>query len=311
MKSLIASLILASLAAAGAAQDTVKRRPLEKDAPPLRVRHDLQYPRTRVDPKTGETIPYDLKPMIVPLDERTGRYAFRWIGYDGRQKQVVYHRPDRIDAEVVASIAVDGAYYRHVDRLRVLPSSAQPLLTFLVQNFARDALPLRAPHLLVVGTAPQFPSELPGSRWLGFTTQRPGTPSGKDAMFEIVSPGPPGLVECKISGTTGAIQGIGEELPPELAEALPGYEAWPHGYTIGPSDELTTLDAAARTRRLATWLPQFERLGWITAAARQRYERAIQEHGIGALLPSLKTDAASRQVTTEVVAVVQGLASRK
>ena len=311
MKSLIASVMLASLAAAGAAQDTVKRRPLAKDGPPLRVRHELQSPMTRVDPKTGETIPYDVKPMIVALDERTGRYAFRWIGYDGQPKQVVYHRPDRIDAEVMASVVPEGAYHRYVYRVRVLPSSAQPLLTFLVQNFARDAWPHNAPHLLVVGPAPQFPSEFPGSRWIGFSMKRPGTPPGEDAMFEIVSPGPPGLVQCKISGATGAIQGIGEELPPELAEALPGYEAWPHGYTIGPSDELTTLDAAARARRLATWLPQFERLGWITAAARQRYERTIQEHGIGALLPSLKTDAASRQVTTEVVAVVQGLASRK
>jgi hypothetical protein len=251
---------------------------------------------------------HDPKPEILPVDERRGQYALRWIGSDGQPKTIVYTRPDRIDAQVSAQVGVNGSAYRYVYRVRVLPSSAQNLLFFLVQNFARDARALGGPSLGVQGPSPQFPSDNPASRWLGFSTRRPGPGPGTEGVFEVESPSPPGLVECRISGTSGGLKGVGEELPPELAEALLGYEAWPHGHTIGPTDELTKLDPAARVQRLQAWLPAFERLGWMTEGARQRYERTAQQGGIASLLPLLTTDAAAGQVTSEVVAVVQGLA---
>ena len=36
--------------------------------------------------KTGEPVYYDPKPRVVPLDVKAGKYALRWIGYDGKEK---------------------------------------------------------------------------------------------------------------------------------------------------------------------------------------------------------------------------------
>jgi len=66
----------------------------------------------RYDSKTGASIYYDPKPRVVPLDVRSGKYGLRWIGYDGREKTIVYQRPDAIDAEISASVsrAATGQY---------------------------------------------------------------------------------------------------------------------------------------------------------------------------------------------------------
>jgi hypothetical protein len=103
---------------------------------------------------------------------------------------------------------------------------------------------------------------------------------------------------------------VDEELPPELENALLGANAWPRGYTIGPSDELKTLAPCEKVQRLRTWLPEFERLGWMTRRATERYDRTVQQKGIAGLVPLLEPDAAAGQVTSEVVAIVRGLAVR-
>jgi hypothetical protein len=103
---------------AGNAQEQLTRTPLQKSNPALNA-PTTYLKRTRIDRVTGRTSEYDPKPQVVPLDEGAARYGLRWIGYDGQQKTVVYHRPDRIDAVVAASVEVNAAgIYRYTHRVQ-------------------------------------------------------------------------------------------------------------------------------------------------------------------------------------------------
>src|SRR6266705_2657772 len=112
------------------------RLPVQKK--PIAIEGPKQYEKRmlRYDTRTGQSVYYDPKPNVVLLDEKSGRYALKWIGYDGKQKTVVYQRPDRVDAVVSASVSItDSGRFLYVYRIDNLPSSGQRLSDFVVQTF--------------------------------------------------------------------------------------------------------------------------------------------------------------------------------
>src|SRR5262245_14800683 len=79
------------------------RLPLQR--PDLVLKSPPYQPRVlRHDPTTGNPIYYNHKPRVVVIDRKTGKYALRWIGYDGREKTVVFQRSDLVDVVVSASV---------------------------------------------------------------------------------------------------------------------------------------------------------------------------------------------------------------
>ncbi len=299
------------LAAASAAQPRVVRAPLQRSD--VEIRSPEKYVmRTRADPKTGQAQEYDPKPRIVPVDLDRGHYDLRWIGYDGKEKNIRYERPDRVRAIVAGEVAeLGGGRYRYRYRVQVLPDSRQGFARLVVQNFTAAAAPVPQPDVYAGTMATELVPFREG-QWWSFSPlsgYRSIPVPGPERQFELDSPAPPAIVGCRISGSWGGVDGVGEEPPAELFDALAvlRYEAWPWGRTIGPSDRIRALSPPARAGQFLEWLPEFRTLGWITREASRRYEDAVKKGGIAAVAKNVSKDLADGQVTSEVVAIVRGL----
>jgi hypothetical protein len=263
-----------------------------------------------VDPKTGSPVEYDPRPRIVPVDLARGLYRLEWIGYDGETKSVGYERPDRLTAVVRADASyVIGGRYRYRYRVQVLEGSVQPLHHFGLQTFAADVVPVER-RGVGFGRTNDLVSAFSRGTWFMFHVRRDGLSQeapGRTVVFEIESEDPPGLVECLASGAQGGLNGVGEEPPAELFDALPGYEAWLRGWTIGPTADIASLADREKVARFRDWLPAFERAGWVTNAHRLRYADAARGADVAALRRLIELDFQNGMTTTEVLSIVRGL----
>lgn len=85
----------------------------------------------------------DHKPHVYLIDEKAGKYAFKWIGYDGKEKTAIFQRGDAIDVIVIASASKtsDGrCLYRY--QAQNLLSSGTSLAGLALQNFALNVKPV-------------------------------------------------------------------------------------------------------------------------------------------------------------------------
>jgi hypothetical protein len=254
----------------------------------------------RYDSKTGEPIYYDPKPRVVPLDVKSGKYGLRWIGYDGREKTIVYQRPDAIDAEISASVsrAATGQYI-YVYNIKNLRSSGEHLSGFALQTFAANLRPIAIGDGYVGRMSNN--QEMRDGNWVYFGTSNFGSTigPGRNVELKLLSPSPPGLVECRITGGAVKMIGVGEEPPQELENVLPGYKIWPSGYTIGPVDYLKSFSPIEQAKYLLERLPQFQKLGWMTANVRGWYEQNLTGSNYERLLARANQDLRAGKVTTE------------
>lgn len=286
----------------GAGQPRVElsRIPLQKQGSVLKSPTAYAM-RERPDARGGR-VPFDPRPRIEVVDAVTGQYALKWVGYDGVDKEIRYQRPDMVDVVVRATVTRSQLTYRYRYEVESLPSSSQTLAGFAVQTFSADVLPTRTSGVFV-GRMPAFPAN---GNWWRFALLSGGSSRigpGRRATFQLDSASAPGLVECVVHGALG-LMGVGEPMPNELESALPGYEAWPRGVTVGPVSSLSSLSEAQKAERLASWLPRMQELGWMTADARRRYELAITAAPPSAWASPLEADAASGEISPEVVAIV-------
>jgi len=261
----------------------------------------------RYDEKTGEPVYYDPKPQVVLLDAKSGKYAFKWIGYDGTQKTVIFQRADAIDALISASVSKGSSgQYLYSYRIQNLASSGEHLSGFAVQNSASDVTPIKIGEY--VGRMSNS-KELRDGNWIYFsiTTLQPQIVPGKEIEFRLESLAPPGLVECRIHGGELGIKGVGEDMPQELENVLPGYRDWPSGFTIGPIDNLKTLPPAERANYLLKLLPKFKELGWITADAFQWYQQNLNHIDLATISRRAEQDFGAGNITNEVLVMIQGI----
>jgi hypothetical protein len=310
MRKLTFFLILVMLVAGAlrAPAQRAGRLPFEKKKIALNSPSSYRNRFARIDPKTGQEIYYDHKPRILLLDARSGKYALKWIGFDGKDKAVYYQRPDAIDAVVSASVSrmADGRYlYRY--NVQNLPSSGQALSAFALQYFAQDIRPRRVDGVYV-GQMSQN-REMKDGRWIDFgmlPTLRPAVLPGRKIELELESPIPPGLVECRVAGGRQGIEVAGEDPPDDLLHLLPGYEAWPKGYTIGPVDYVKH-SSTEYANYLGERLYLFRKLGWVSATAGGWYEQNLRSNKVVELFKRADQDFKTGNITSEFYNLIQSM----
>jgi hypothetical protein len=283
-----------------------QRLPLQKNKIEIKSPTNYQKRLVRVDPATGEEIYYDPKPRVVLVDAKSGRYALKWIGYDGKEKTIIYQRPDAIDAVVSASVSkTPSGKYRYIYAIQNLPVSGQHLSEFVVQTFTSDVSPVKVENIHN-GQMTNTVKEFQDGNWISFgilSNFRPMITPGRSIEFGVVSSAPPGLVECRVTGGEVGMKGVGEGPPPELMDVLPGYEAWPHGYTIGPVENLKALSSGKRAEYIRQRLAQFKKLGWMTADVVPWYEQALKGGDLEKIYHRAEQDPG--KLTTEVMGMIR------
>lgn len=308
MKHLVLATLLVAGVATLAAQPAARlaRLPLQKT--PIRFESPKAYQMPeRIDRKTGRVVTYDPRPRVVTLDARAGLVAFKWIGQDGGEKTIVYQREDAIDVILRASVVPRAAgAHEYVYEIESLPSSGESLSGFAVQTFTTDITPIVRANLHIGRMKARSPEEGAWLRFAPLSNFSPQVTPGRKVTFGLKSPAPPALLECRVHGGAVATKGVGEEMPAELSALLPGYKTWPHGYTIGPDDRLRPLSQAQRAQKLLEWLPEFERLGWMTRERRSHYATIARRGDLRTLAAEAGVDLRAELITTEVRAILQG-----
>jgi hypothetical protein len=293
------------------AQTRVQRKPLEKQrrdyqTPANYSPRELGYDRT-----TGKVVTYDHKPRVELKDDKAGKYEFKWIGYDGKEKAVLFQRGDVLDAVVTASVSKtsDNQYiYSYV--VENLPTSAAYLKRFVVQNLATDVIPDNGGPFVAFKMSKAI-EQFKDGNWLSFDDVSDDIQinPGQKVQIRLRSSAPPGLVECRASIET-VMNGGDEEMPSALENLLPGYEDFPKGYTIGPVEDLKRFTTEERMKYMVEKLPQFRKAGWITDDAAVRYERLLKKNQTAGLVTSVDQDLQSEQVLPEFAALIRSMVNR-
>jgi hypothetical protein len=267
----------------------------------------------RYDAATGEAVYYDPKPRVVLLDAKSGKYAFKWIGYDGQEKTVFVHRADAIDAVISASVLKGSRrQYVYVYNIQNLPSSPTYISTVSIQTFASDLTPIRTNRFDFAGRMSKNDDMKEGD-WVRYGSTKfnhRAVDPGQYGEVKLVSTAPPGLVECRMTGGDIGLYGAGEDMPPELENLLPaytGYRGWARGYTIGPVDKLRGISQQEQISYLLKVLPQCKQQGWMTAQTLRTYEQLLKQNNLQGVFSRIANDLKSESITTEVFAIIDGM----
>jgi hypothetical protein len=291
------------------AQTRVQRQPMEKQAPREYKTPEHYEPRVSgTDPKTGQPITYDHKPRVEVVDARAGRYAFKWIGFDGSEKTATFYRTDAVDVLVSASVLkLLPDQYQYSYEVKNLPSSGTWLKRFIVQTFTAE-LKQAFGGQFSSGFMSQDIKAYSVGKWIDFAdaSDHIHINPGQSVMIQFTSPGPPGLVECR-AGAESEIEGADEEMPNDIAPLLNAYGEYLRGWTVGPVDELKSLSTTEKARYLLDKLPQFRKLGWITDEAFSRYDKRLKNGDLNAVFAQIDQDLKSDQIATEVFAIIQAM----
>ncbi|MDQ1708079.1 MAG: hypothetical protein QOJ88_1290 [Pyrinomonadaceae bacterium] len=327
--------LMSSFRGAATSPQRAERRSLERSKVVINSPNKSPERESRIDRKTGKEVFYDAKPSVEIRDAKSGTYALKWIGHDGKERVVLWQRGDALDALVTASVSqANSGEYSYTYRVKNLGSSGQNLINFIPQNFASDAKPLavdgrptsrqdlrvlknfrglpddgkpRNLESVVIGEMSSDIEQFKEGNWISFGLLPDFQPVGPGRELEVTlaSSQPPGLVGCVVRGGNNLKQQpLDEEMPAGLAGTLPGYEQFPRGFTIGPVSDLKKLTAVEYAKYVTDKLPQFEKLGWITPAAREWYQQNLGGGSRDALLQRAAEDLKSEQITSEVFAMI-------
>lgn len=306
---IIASLFLQAACATTPQQaQKIQRQPIPKSRVTITSPTQYEHRETYIDPKTNEPVTYDPKPRVEAVDVKAGKYALKWIGYDGKEKVIMYQRPDAIDIIVSASLTKmpDGKYL-YTYNIHNLPDSGTYLSGFQVQNFAQDVRPIKLREGYI-GRMSNVIKLYKDGQWIsfGFTYFGDEVTPGRDINVQLESSSPPGLVGCSLTGGKGGLKGVGEHMPTELENAIPGYEAWLRSYTIGPIENLKNQSVEERTKYVLERLPQMQQLGWITEDAARWYKRNLNGD-LSRVQKRAEDDVKAECITSEVFAMIEAI----
>ena len=250
---------------------------------------------------------------IRELDAVQGIYAFEWrLRQEEDWSAVVYHRPDRVTATIIATVGLrDNGKFSYRYEIRNSIDSGQYLSGFFLQTFAESTRPLVQPETYVGAMSEDIPHFSEGT-WMTFlgdvAPQR--IERGATAFVEIESDGPPQIVNCRISGGPLTLQGGGEELPPQLEDRMLRSDAWPMGFTIGPSDSSRLQTRQGRITYAASEFDRLVELGWLDAQLTEEYQAAFAREGKGAdssIEELLQRDMQRQRITPEFAALLSFL----
>lgn len=288
-----------------------ERKPLQKSL--VKIQAPTLYERRERLTKNGKVVTYDPKPQFMVVDEKAGKYELRWIGYDGKQKIISYQRADAIDLIVKAEVSKSNdEQYQYKYDLYNLPSSPTYISSFLLQTFAIIApdpqlVKLSKQNKLYMGGMSETIPRFRAGYWRTFHQLDETThiQPGQHFTIQFTASAPPGLVDCTATGGQMTLRGVGEHIPFELESAMPGYEEYPSGQTIGPVDSLTKMTQTEKGQYVLERLAQFREAGWLTDYARQEYAKLLQASNYEVLLARLDKDLQDEQITSEVYSIMQ------
>jgi hypothetical protein len=178
----------------------------------------------------------------------------------------------------------------------------------MIQNYAPEVRPEKGGDLMPFTMSNEVQGFGQG-HWLSFADVSDDVQvnPGQIVQIRLTSPSPPGLVHCRASAQT-VVEGADEDTPSDLESLMPGFDEYPHGFTIGPVERLKGLSPDERTQYLLECLPQFRKLGWITDEAASRYEEELKTGGLGAVSGRAEADLKAEQITSEVFDLVKAMA---
>lgn len=283
----------------------VQRKPFQKSSVVIKS------PETYLKRETAKGKQYDPKPQFVLVDEKSGKYELRWIGYDRKLKVIKYQRSDAIDAVVEARVErqADGKFiYRYL--VKNLPGSPNDLGSFTVQTFANDLEVVKMDHVYI-GDMSSDLREFNNRTWYHYAILE-DTPlkvkPGGEIEFSLKSSFPPGIVGCKATTGDLTLKGVGEHMPQELENMMPGYEEWTTGYTIGPIDEIVNFTKSEKIKYLSDNLVKFQEAGWISAEASEKYKVILNQGDLSKAIKRIEKDFENGYITSEVFYVIKYLA---
>jgi len=287
-------------------QTKVARKPLNRIA--VKLGGPANYDKS--DSDDGK--PYDHKPRVVVIDERAGKYEFRWIGSDKKEKIIKYQRNGAIDVLVSANVLKnENGKYLYIYRVENLSSSANRLSGFTVQNFASEAKPLEFDFdNSYIGAMSDIIPRFTEGKWLRYgilLTHKPVIAPGLKIELQLESPALPGVVECKADGGEFGTIGVGEEMPPELERLALGTKDWPYGYTIGPVDKLAEMNKSERSKYIRENLPKFQEAGWMSSGTAEIYKSILEREDLAGAFKQAKKDLDKEFITSEVYHIIEGL----
>ncbi len=309
MRYLIIGVLFLQIACASSAQerqDKVERKPFHKSS--VKIKSPATY--LKRENKKGE---YDPRLQVVLIDGKAGKYELRWIGYDGKQKIVKYQRADALDALVEATVEKtnEGKFiYKYL--VKNLPTSPAHLSTFTVQTLASDVKdePIPTVNDVHTGHMGKYIPDFSQGTWRSFAPlgqTLPKIEAGKSIEFSLVSSALPGIVGCRATGGDLTLKGVGEHMPSELEDAMPGYEEEASCNTIGPIDRLATLNKSERAKYILENLPKFQEAGWMSAGTAKIYESILKREDLAGALTQAKKDLEKEFITSEVYDIIEGL----
>lgn len=305
MKYLPLILILILLFECNSSVQQVKadRKPFQKSS--VKIKSPTEY--LKRDVKDGE---YDPKPRVVLIDEKTGKYELRWIGYDGKDKIVKYQRADAIDAVVEAKVEKNSeGKYKYEYFIKNLPSSPTYISSFTVQTLADDVKIVETKEIFV-GDMSKHMKDFNEGTWRRFAILNETSPkieAGKSIEFSLISSALPGIVGCRATGGNLTLLGADEHIPQELENVMPGVEEWATGYTLGPVERLASMNSSERAKYVLENLPKFLKAGWITERGLEKYQLLLKREELKSTLEEAKKDFEKGYITSEVFYIIEGL----
>ena len=288
-------------------QQKVQRQSLTRVSVKLEVPKD--YQKRDLD---DETNLYDHKPRVIVVNEKAGKYEFRWIGYDGKEKVIKYQRLGAIDVLVSAKLQkVENGKYLYTYTVENLSSSANNLSGLWVQNYASESKPVELDFdNIIIGKVLNIVRGFTEGKWWRYgilETYKPVIAPGSKIELQLESPAPPGLVACKADGGEFGVKGVGEDMPPELENLMHATKDLPFGYTIGPIDRLAEMNKSEKAKYVLENLSKFQEVGWMSSGTAQIYESILKRENLAGALKQAKKDLSNEFITSEVFSIIEGL----
>lgn len=285
-------------------QVKAERQPFKRSTVQLRA------PTKYLMRETGKGT-YDPKPRIVVIDEKAGKYEFRWIGYDGKEKVIEYQRYDSLDAVVEARVERIENKYVYSYLIRNLPTSPSYVGSFKVQTFSFDIRDERVQTGadLHIGHMSKSIRMFSDGLWRSFSPlgeENHITPNST-REFKIESVSPPGYVKCYARAGPPDLKGVGEEMPSELEAAMPGYEEYASCVTIGPDERLARMSKDEKVKYLLDNLPKFVEAGWMAGDTPKIYESILKRGDLAGAFEQAKKDLEKEFITSEVFGIIEGM----
>jgi hypothetical protein len=259
------------------------------------------------DEKKKEHIYQDPKPSIIKADAKAGIYLLKWTGFNGKNYQTTYQRPDCVDIVVNAATTKTASGYQYEYTVQNLKSSGCHLNGFTVQTASEDLLPKRPSiidHIMAGEMSPHIFGE---GKWVRFAPlpPRPKLQPGQTLKVKLSSTAPPGLVGCRVDGGAIGIKGVGDSIPEDLLALTDtfGYEAWPKGVTIGPIDALKKMSRSEKIAYLLKISSEFPAQGWGTYETVTQYQDLLRRGDLDGAKARLAGDFKAGRITSEVLAL--------